>query len=113
MKKIVFALLGLLIAGFLLGPALPLATAGGLAGDNVQPSAPAGAQDFQDVPLSYPFYSFIHNLYVDQVISGYPCGGTNPPEPCVPPGNLPYFRPANNVTRAQNAKLDDNGRRHI
>jgi len=26
-------------------------------------------------------------------------------EPCVGPGNRPYFRPYNNVTRAQTAKI--------
>jgi hypothetical protein len=113
MKSIAFALSGLLIAGVLLAPALAGATPGGLPDATIESSTPAGAQDFQDVPLSHPFYSYIHNLYVDNVISGYPCGGTNPPEPCVPPSNLPYFRPANNVTRSQNAKLEDNGRRHI
>src|SRR5205823_8123111 len=76
------------------------------------PAAPAPpVQDFQDVPTSSPFYSYIHNLYVDGVVSGYTCGSTNPPEPCVPPANLPYFRPGNNVTRGQNAKFTDNGRR--
>ncbi len=36
-------------------------------------------------------------------IGGYPCGG--PGEPCVPPLNRPYFRPAGNVTRGQAAKI--------
>ena len=38
-------------------------------------------------------------------ISGYSCGGTNPPEPCVPPGCRPYFRPNNNLTRGQLSKV--------
>jgi hypothetical protein len=37
------------------------------------------------------------------VMSGYPCGG--PGEACVPPGNLPYFRPNVNATRGQIAKI--------
>jgi hypothetical protein len=34
---------------------------------------------------------------------GYNCGGSN--EPCVAPGNLPYFRPGSDVTRGQIAKI--------
>ena len=37
------------------------------------------------------------------IIGGYPCGG--PGEPCVAPGNRPYFRPNSNVTRGQLAKI--------
>jgi hypothetical protein len=36
------------------------------------------------------------------IVSGYPCGG--PGEPCGG-GNLPYFRPNNNVTRGQLSKI--------
>ena len=39
-------------------------------------------------------------------INGYPCG--SPGEPCVPPNNLPYFRPNANATRGQIAKIDSN-----
>src|SRR5439155_13915964 len=35
------------------------------------------------------------------------CGGTNPPEPCIPPNNLPYYRPTSYVTRAQMSKFVD------
>ena len=31
-------------------------------------------------------------------------------EPCVPPDNLPYFRPNNNVTRGQMSKIVSNAR---
>ena len=37
------------------------------------------------------------------IIGGYPCGG--PFEPCVAPGNRPYFRPNNNATRGQMSKI--------
>jgi hypothetical protein len=36
-------------------------------------------------------------------MQGYPCGG--PIEPCVPPLNLPYFRPNATATRGQVAKV--------
>lgn len=73
--------------------------------------APSTTQDFQDVPTSYLFYSFIHNLYVDGIIAGYPCG-TAPAGPCGTPP-LPYYLPATNVTRAQMSKYSDLGRRNI
>src|SRR5579859_1311758 len=106
MKIRVSVLGGLLLFVGLLGstPWRATAQAGG---------APAGTptlvQDFQDVPTSSPFYTYVHNLFVDGVVGGYSCGGPN--EPCVPPANLPYFRPGANVTRGQNAKFTDNGRR--
>ena len=74
------------------------------------PGAPAAplVQQFEDVPDSNPFASFVNSLYLDTVINGYACGG--PGEPCVLPGNRPYYRPNNDVTRAQMAKFVDNGR---
>ena len=71
------------------------------------------AQQFEDVPDSNTFATFINNLYLDGIIGGYACGGVNPPEPCIPPLNRPYYRPNNNVTRAQMSKFVDNGRRNI
>ena len=68
-------------------------------------------QQFQDVPNSNPFSAYVNALAVDHVISGYTCGGAG--EPCVPPGNLPYYRPNNLVTRSQMAKFVDNGRKNI
>jgi hypothetical protein len=62
-----------------------------------------GAQIFTDVPPGYTFYNYINPLARRGVISGYPCG--SPGEPCNPPGNLPYYRPGNNVTRGQAAKI--------
>jgi hypothetical protein len=68
-------------------------------------------QQFEDVPDSNPFSTFINALYVDGIISGYGCGGAG--EPCNPPANLPYYRPGATVTRAQMAKFVENGRRNI
>jgi hypothetical protein len=100
------AILGLLLASLvLLGP-WPSA-----AHDGPPPASPALVQDFQDVPTNSPFYSYIHNLYVDGVVSGYTCQPGGPVDPCVPPGNLPYYHAGDNVTRGQNAKFTDNGRR--
>ena len=79
------------------GPAAPTVT------------CPAG-QCFTDVPGSNPFYAFINSLYIDNIISGYPCGG--PGELC-DSFSRPYYRPNNNVTRAQMSKFVDNGRRNI
>ena len=64
---------------------------------------PPTGQTFEDVPPSSTFYDFIQRLAVRNVMLGYPCGG--PAEPCLPPGNLPYFRPSNNVTRGQTTKI--------
>jgi hypothetical protein len=62
-----------------------------------------GPQQFEDVPAGSTFYDFIGRLANRGIISGYPCGG--PGEPCVPPDNLPYFRPNANVTRGQLSKI--------
>jgi N-acetylmuramoyl-L-alanine amidase len=56
-------------------------------------------QSFSDVPPASPFYQYIGRAKLHNVISGYACGG--PGEPC--PGS--YFRPGNNVTRGQTAKI--------
>jgi hypothetical protein len=67
---------------------------------------PSG-QQYQDVLPGSTFYDFIYRLDLRGYINGYPCGG--PGEPCVAPGNLPYFRPNANVTRGQLAKIVSNG----
>ncbi|HUS17232.1 MAG TPA: S-layer homology domain-containing protein [Chloroflexia bacterium] len=74
------------------------------------PNAPL-VQQFEDVPDSNPFSSFINALYVDGIIAGYTCGGVG--EPCVAPLNRPYYRPGANVNRGQMAKFVENGRRNI
>jgi hypothetical protein len=66
---------------------------------------PSG-QTFQDMPPDATFYLWLGRLSSRGIVNGYPCGGAG--EPCVPPGNLPYFRPGNNVTRGQAAKIASN-----
>jgi hypothetical protein len=57
---------------------------------------------FADVAPGSTFYLYVETAYSRTVISGYPCG--SPGEPC-DPQSRPYFRPGNNVTRAQIAKI--------
>src|SRR5688500_13231891 len=64
---------------------------------------PPVGQTFQDVPPTHTFYAEIQRLASRNVMQGYPCGG--PFEPCVGPENRPYFRPGNDVTRGQSAKI--------
>lgn len=63
---------------------------------------PIEGESFQDVPANSPFYLYVERLARRGIITGYPCGGTN--EPCGTSGK-PYFRPNNNVTRRQAAKI--------
>jgi hypothetical protein len=65
----------------------------------VTPATPT----FEDVPRGATFYQYIETGARHGVISGYTCGG--PGEPCVPPLNRPYFRPAHNITRGQLSKV--------
>jgi hypothetical protein len=64
---------------------------------------PSTQQTFEDVPPGSTFAQWIERLSTRGIIAGYPCGG--PFEPCVGPNNRPYFRPNNNVTRGQLAKI--------
>jgi N-acetylneuraminic acid mutarotase len=64
---------------------------------------PTTQQTFEDVPGTNPFWLFIERLAWRQIISGYSCGGLG--EPCVPPGNRPYFRWGANATRGQISKI--------
>ncbi|HET7079999.1 MAG TPA: S-layer homology domain-containing protein [Chloroflexia bacterium] len=91
----------------------PVVAAGGqiTAPAQTAANAPTAVQQFEDVPPSNPFYDFVNNIYLDNIVSGYTCGGVG--EPCVAPGNRPYYRPNNNVTRAQMGKFVDLGRRNI
>ncbi len=61
------------------------------------------SQTFEDAPPSSTFYVYIERMASRGIISGYPCGGAF--EPCVSPANRPYFRPNNNATRGQMAKI--------
>ncbi|HEX9987568.1 MAG TPA: S-layer homology domain-containing protein, partial [Chloroflexia bacterium] len=69
---------------------------------------PPGAQRYTDVPTNSTFFIPIQQLSNMGVMSGYPCGGTNPQtgqaEPC-DSANRPYFRPGNLATRAQASKI--------
>jgi S-layer homology domain len=62
-------------------------------------------QQFEDVAAGSTYYTYTYRLTTRGVMSGYPCG--SPGEPCGP-GNLPYFRPNNNATRGQTAKIVGN-----
>lgn len=62
-----------------------------------------GAPHFYDVPNSSTFYTYVETMYNLGIVNGYACGGVG--EPCVGPGNLPYYRPNGSVTRGQIAKI--------
>jgi len=64
-----------------------------------------GPRRFQDVPPSNPYYVWVQRMANRGLIGGYPCGA--PGEPC-DGQNRPYFRPGNNVTRGQIAKILSN-----
>ena len=57
---------------------------------------------FADVPPGSAFYAYVETALAHGVLSGYPCGG--PGEPC-DPQRRPVFRPQNNATRGQVAKI--------
>jgi hypothetical protein len=59
-------------------------------------------QMFEDVPEGTTFYPYIQALGEQGMMNGYPCGGGG--EPCGPT-YMPYFRPANGVTRGQASKI--------
>jgi hypothetical protein len=63
-------------------------------------TVPAEQQTFVDVAPGSPFWLYVERLRINgSVIGGYPCGGAG--EPC--PGI--YFRPQNNASRGQVAKI--------
>jgi hypothetical protein len=66
------------------------------------PAPPSGQQSFEDAQEGSTFWQWIEALAGRAIINGFACGN---PEPCVPPGNRPYFRPNNQVTRGQSAKI--------
>lgn len=63
-----------------------------------------GGPHFTDVPnlALDPFYPYIETAFHRGVISGYTCGGAG--ETC-DTKNRPYFRPGNDTTRGQIAKI--------
>jgi hypothetical protein len=66
-------------------------------------SDPPTGQQFEDVAPTNAFYPYIYRLQSRHIVGGYACGG--PHEPCVPPANLPYYRPDADASRGQAAKL--------
>jgi hypothetical protein len=62
-------------------------------------------QMFEDVASGHPFYVWVQRLASRGYMSGYQCGGEG--EPCGV-DNKPYFRPFNNATRGQTAKILSN-----
>ena len=58
---------------------------------------------FADVPAGSTFYDGVQRLAQYNVVEGYPCGGTG--EPCTNGAGTLYFRPGNNATRGQVAKM--------
>ncbi len=58
-----------------------------------------GGPHFVDVPVGSTFYNYVETGFNHAIVGGYPCGGAG--EPC--PGS--YFRPNNNITRSQLAKV--------
>jgi N-acetylneuraminic acid mutarotase len=67
---------------------------------------PPSGQQFQDVAAGSTFYTYTFRLATRDVMQGYQCGGHG--EPCIPPDNLPYFRPNANATRGQTSKIVSN-----
>jgi hypothetical protein len=65
-------------------------------------SIPADRQTFNDVQPDHTFWLYIERAAQHGVVGGYACNTTD--EPC--PGT--YFRPQNNVTRGQAAKIVSN-----
>ncbi|HEX8219096.1 MAG TPA: S-layer homology domain-containing protein, partial [Chloroflexia bacterium] len=65
-------------------------------------------QTYSDVPASTSpssFYPYIEELSSMGVMGGYPCGTSDPRSGPCDGSNRPYFRPSNNVTRGQAAKI--------
>ncbi|MEO5953117.1 MAG: M14 family zinc carboxypeptidase, partial [Chloroflexia bacterium] len=73
-----------------------------LGGPTVTATATACTIQFADVLPGNTFYANVRCLACRGIINGYPCGGDN--EPCNGT-NDPYFRPSNNISRGQLAKV--------
>jgi hypothetical protein len=70
-------------------------------------TCPPDGQCFADVPPSGPFYTVTNQLYQQDVITGFPCGG--PGERC-DSYNRPYYRPLNSLSRQIAAQFLYNAR---
>jgi len=57
---------------------------------------------FEDVPIGSTVFQYVEAAAAHNILAGYPCGGLG--EPC-DPLSRPYFRPGNQATRAQIAKI--------
>jgi competence protein ComEC len=68
---------------------------------------PTTGQTYEDVLPTNTFYVFIERLTRRGHMGGYPCGQRET-EPCLPPGNRPYFRPVEDATRGQLSKIVSN-----
>jgi amidase len=66
---------------------------------------PVTGQSFEDVAPGSTFHLWVERLASRGIMSGYACGSEG--EPCGE-GNRPYFRPGNNATRGQVAKIVSN-----
>jgi hypothetical protein len=67
-------------------------------------AVPSDQWTYEDVPPGSTFWEYVERLSGRGYINGYPCG-SNPFEPCVGPGNRPYYRPNTDVTRGQLSKI--------
>jgi hypothetical protein len=68
---------------------------------------PPSQQTFHDVLFTNTFWLYIERVYAHGAINGYACGGAG--EPC-DTQQRPYFRPSNQLTRGQLAKIDSSVR---
>ena len=64
---------------------------------------PATGRTFEDVEPGNNVYQYVERLALRGVMGGYACG--SPGEPCIAPGNRPYFRPSSGATRGQLTKI--------
>jgi hypothetical protein len=66
-------------------------------------TCPSG-QCFADVVPGSTFYDFVNHLYINNIVTGYACGGAG--EPC-DGSSRPYYRPGAGVTRGSMSKFVD------
>jgi hypothetical protein len=66
---------------------------------------PVAGQTFEDVAPGSTFYIYVERLASRGIMNGYACGSDG--EPCND-GDRPYFRPGNQATRGQVAKIVSN-----
>jgi hypothetical protein len=68
----------------------------------------AGGYTFTDAQPGSTFFAYVETVAAHGIVGGYACGQTNPQngaaEPC-DGANRPYYRPGNEVTRAQLTKM--------